>query len=173
MRSFFSKENPSMSSGKFWACLIPIFRLLNWAEEIESSPLDGARFFGLSELLHSRSELELLPQSLFKLRAIGSANSRYRTVFQDHVKFAMGDRLEAQMLSILTLAKRWMRTKRTGSSLSASLFNAARYNNSLEVQFWNPVRQQDIPKGMEFRPGKAVGVSEGYGPRGFFPRTKN
>src|ERR1700722_8342982 len=44
----------------------------------------------------SRSGLERLPQSLFKLRAIGSADSRSRTVFQDHVKFAMGDRLEAQ-----------------------------------------------------------------------------
>ena len=44
----------------------------------------------------SRSGLQRLPQSLFQLPAIGSADSRPRTVFQDHFKFAMGDRLQAQ-----------------------------------------------------------------------------
>src|ERR1700687_4963497 len=44
----------------------------------------------------SRSGLQRLTQSFFQLRAIGSADSRSRTVFQDHFKFAMGDRLQAQ-----------------------------------------------------------------------------
>src|SRR3954463_451948 len=42
------------------------------------------------------SRLERLTQSLFQLTAIGSADSRSRTVFQDHFKFAMGDRLQVQ-----------------------------------------------------------------------------
>ena len=42
------------------------------------------------------SGLQRLTQSLFQLRAIGSADSRSRTVFQDHLKFAMGDRLQVQ-----------------------------------------------------------------------------
>src|SRR5215469_15760363 len=44
----------------------------------------------------TRSGLQRLTQSLFQLPAIGSADSRSRTVFQDHFEFAMGDRLEAQ-----------------------------------------------------------------------------
>src|SRR5262249_31513972 len=40
--------------------------------------------------------LQRLTQSLLQLPAIGSADSRSRTVFQDHCKFAMGDRLQAQ-----------------------------------------------------------------------------
>src|SRR5215831_12763703 len=44
----------------------------------------------------SRSGLQRLTQSLFQLLAVGSADSRSRTVFQDHFKFAMGDRLQAQ-----------------------------------------------------------------------------
>src|SRR5262249_60290080 len=44
----------------------------------------------------SRSGLQRLTQSLFQLAAIGSADSRSRTVFQDRFKFAMGDRLQAQ-----------------------------------------------------------------------------
>src|SRR6266567_7114600 len=44
----------------------------------------------------SRSGLQRLTQSLFQLAAIGSADSRSRTVFQDHFKFAMGDGLQAQ-----------------------------------------------------------------------------
>src|SRR5215467_945181 len=40
--------------------------------------------------------LQRLTQSLFQLPAIGSADSGSRTVFQDHFKFAMGDRLQAQ-----------------------------------------------------------------------------
>src|SRR6266700_8345680 len=44
----------------------------------------------------SRSGLQRLTQSLFQLPAIGSADSRSRTVFQDHFKFAMGDRLQVQ-----------------------------------------------------------------------------
>src|SRR5215469_13441868 len=49
-----------------------------------------------SPVPQSRSGLQRLPQSLFQLPAIGSADSRSRTVFQDHFKFAMGDRLQAQ-----------------------------------------------------------------------------
>src|SRR5579872_6162667 len=40
--------------------------------------------------------LERLPQSLFKLPAIGSADSRSRAVFQDHFEFAMRDWLQVQ-----------------------------------------------------------------------------
>src|SRR5215472_5617930 len=40
--------------------------------------------------------LQRLAQSLFQLPAIGSADSRPRTVFQNHLIFAMGDRLQAQ-----------------------------------------------------------------------------
>src|SRR6476469_8983267 len=43
-----------------------------------------------------RSGLQRLTQSLFQFPAIGSADSRSRTVFQDHFKFAMGDRLQVQ-----------------------------------------------------------------------------
>src|SRR5215475_3569473 len=44
----------------------------------------------------TRSGLERLTQSLFQLPAIGSADSRSRTVFQDHFKFAVGDRLQSK-----------------------------------------------------------------------------
>src|SRR5262249_21069762 len=44
----------------------------------------------------SRIGLQRLTQSLFQLPAIGSADSRSRTVFQDHFKFAMADRLQAK-----------------------------------------------------------------------------
>src|SRR4051812_39547446 len=44
---------------------------------------------------HQRT-LQRLTQSLFQLPAIGSADSRSRTVFQNHLKFAMGDRLQVQ-----------------------------------------------------------------------------
>ena len=60
----------------------------------------------------SRSGLERLPQSLFQLRAIGSADSRSRTVFQDHFKFAMGDRLP-----VLDAFDRWMFSVLRHSSL--------------------------------------------------------
>ena len=44
----------------------------------------------------AKKKLQRLPQSLFQLRAIGSADFRSRTVFQDHFEFAMRDWLEAQ-----------------------------------------------------------------------------
>src|SRR5882724_5839886 len=44
----------------------------------------------------SRSGLQRLTQSLFQQPAIGSTDFRSRTVFQDHFKFAMGDRLQVQ-----------------------------------------------------------------------------
>src|SRR5215469_7576620 len=44
----------------------------------------------------SRSKLQRLTQSLFQLRAIGSADSRPRTVFEDHFEFAVGDWFQAQ-----------------------------------------------------------------------------
>src|SRR5690348_13284973 len=42
------------------------------------------------------SGLQRLTQSLFQLPAIRSADSRPRTVLQDHFKFAMGNRLQMQ-----------------------------------------------------------------------------
>src|SRR6266481_5284540 len=49
-----------------------------------------------STMLGPRSGLQRLTQSLFQVPAIGAADSRSRTVFQDHFKFAMGDGLQAQ-----------------------------------------------------------------------------
>lgn len=45
---------------------------------------------------HTACRLQRLPQSLFQLSAIGSADFRSRAVFQDDFKFAMRDRLQMQ-----------------------------------------------------------------------------
>ena|SRR6516164_3543204 len=61
-----------------------------------ATSVDGCLRHDLSLQSGTRSGLQRLTQSLFQLLAIGSADFRSRTVFQDHFKFAMGDRLQAQ-----------------------------------------------------------------------------
>src|SRR5262249_58585875 len=72
---------------------IPYSRMFGgaWGSSGDRVGCDSVRHFA-----NGMPPLQRLTQSLFQLPAIGSADSRSRTVFQDRFKFAMRDRLQVQ-----------------------------------------------------------------------------
>jgi hypothetical protein len=60
------------------------------------------------------------------LSAVGAADASSCTIPQHHLEFAVRNGSSCKMLSIFTIADRWIRTKRAGSILAMTSLNEAR-----------------------------------------------